>query len=106
MKNDHIMPLKHRYVGYLDNAIGLEIEVLICGKCDCWFVIDSGAIECPYLPVFCSVCGHCAEIANIDAVLDNEAENGRIYITSLDDINSAVLRGGGKNEPRTSGTGI
>ena len=56
------MEKKHQYAGILENHINLDVEVLFCGACGCWFGVDSGALESD-VPL---ACPYCYEVVDID----------------------------------------
>ena len=74
--------VKHAYVGQLTNTIDLEIEILVCGHCACWFGVDSGALECIDVALACPYCYETAEVEE-DAV-----EMG--FIESWDEMKSKL----------------
>ena len=47
---------KHAYAGQLANTIDLEIEILVCGYCACWFAVDGDALVAPDVDLACPFC--------------------------------------------------
>jgi len=72
------LAMKHQYAGMLENSINLDIEILFCGACGCWFGIDSGALESD-APL---ACPYCYEFVDID--FEGACETAPIE--SLDDF--------------------
>jgi len=54
--------MKHQYAGILENSINLDIEILFCGACGCWFGVDSGALD-SNVPL---ACPYCYEVVDLD----------------------------------------
>ena len=48
--------IQHAYVGQLANAIDLEIEILVCGYCACWFGVDSDSLATHDVDLACHFC--------------------------------------------------
>jgi len=56
--------MNHQYAGYLENSLGLDIELIFCGNCSTYFGVQSAHLEsCDTL--ICVFCGEEREIGDV-----------------------------------------